>query len=165
MNSSSPWLEKQERSNSRAKKIVIGSIVAIVVIVAVAVGVGVGVSKSKSSSSSSNLSSSGSGSVQSNSDDPSDFTKNSSLVQSFYGIAYTPEGSQLPDCGNSLGEFTLTELRCPLPPSFLSPPSSPLSIFLSTCQHVLRTRGHLPLSTSLSHSLASACGALGLILS
>ena len=54
----------------------------------------------------------------------------------------------------------------PLPPLLSpSPPSSPLSIFLSSCQHVLHTRGHLPLSTSLSHSLASACGALGLILS
>ncbi|KAF7336800.1 Glycoside hydrolase [Mycena venus] len=34
--------------------------------------------------------------------DPSSFVKDPALVQSFYGIAYTPQGSQLPDCGNSL---------------------------------------------------------------
>ncbi|KAJ6513000.1 glycoside hydrolase family 17 protein [Mycena sanguinolenta] len=36
--------------------------------------------------------------------DPSSFTKDPALIQSFYGIAYTPEGSQLPGCGNSLDD-------------------------------------------------------------
>ncbi|TFL05915.1 glycoside hydrolase [Pterulicium gracile] len=36
------------------------------------------------------------------SNDPSYFTRNSALRKSFYGLAYTPEGSMLPNCGNSL---------------------------------------------------------------
>jgi hypothetical protein len=36
--------------------------------------------------------------------DPSSFAKDPALAQSFYGIAYTPEGSQMPNCGNSLGK-------------------------------------------------------------
>ena len=89
----------------------IGSIVGIIVIIGVAVGVGVGVSQSKSSSnksadgSGSGSSGSGSGSGSSSSGDPSDFEKNPALKQSFYGIAYTPEGSQLPECGNSIGAY------------------------------------------------------------
>ena len=90
----SAWLEKERKSNNRSKWIVIGSIVGLIVLIGVGVGVGVGVSKSKSSS---NNSSSGS-----SSGDASSFTKDPNLKQSFYGIAYTPEGSQLPDCGNSL---------------------------------------------------------------
>ncbi|KIJ13496.1 glycoside hydrolase family 17 protein [Paxillus involutus ATCC 200175] len=39
-----------------------------------------------------------------NPNDPSNFPKNPALKQSFYGIAYTPLGSQLPDCGSSLTE-------------------------------------------------------------
>lgn len=98
------WNEKPARSG-RAKWIVIGSLVGILVIIGVAVGVGVGVSKSKSNNSNkSGGSSSGSGSGSSSSGgDPSDFEKDPSLKQSFYGIAYTPEGSQLPDCGNNIG--------------------------------------------------------------
>ena len=34
------------------------------------------------------------------------FDKDDRLVKSFYGIAYTPEGSQYPACGNSLGAFS-----------------------------------------------------------
>ena len=64
------------------------------------VGLGVGLSH-KSSNDSANRSSSSSSS-SSDSSDPSDFTKDANLKQVFYGIAYTPEGSQLPDCGNNL---------------------------------------------------------------
>ncbi|EGN98846.1 glycoside hydrolase family 17 protein [Serpula lacrymans var. lacrymans S7.3] len=35
---------------------------------------------------------------------PNNFPKNNALIQSFYGLAYTPLGSQLPDCGNSIDE-------------------------------------------------------------
>ena len=87
----------------------ISSIIGIIVIVGVAVGVGVGVSQSKSSSnksaSGSGSGSSGSGSGSSSSGDPSNFEKDPALKQSFYGIAYTPEGSQLPECGNSIGKY------------------------------------------------------------
>ena len=104
MDSSSAWLEKQERSSSRAKWIVIASILGILAVIGIGVGVGVGVSKSNDdgdNKSSSNGGSSGS----SSSDDDSNFEKNDALKQSFYGFAYTPEGSQLPDCGNSIGMF------------------------------------------------------------
>lgn len=42
---------------------------------------------------------------QTDASDPSSFVLDTRLKKSFYGIAYTPEGSQLPDCGNSLGAF------------------------------------------------------------
>ncbi|KIY51722.1 glycoside hydrolase family 17 protein, partial [Fistulina hepatica ATCC 64428] len=42
---------------------------------------------------------------------PSDFQKDSRLHQSFYGIAYTPEGSQLAEnCGNSLDQV-ITDIQ------------------------------------------------------
>ncbi|KIK67807.1 glycoside hydrolase family 17 protein, partial [Collybiopsis luxurians FD-317 M1] len=40
--------------------------------------------------------------VQSNPNDPSSFAKDPNLHQSFYAMAYTPAGSQLPNCNNSL---------------------------------------------------------------
>ncbi|OSX57601.1 glycoside hydrolase family 17 protein [Postia placenta MAD-698-R-SB12] len=110
----SQWLEKQQASNRRSKFVVIGSIVALLVLVAVGVVVGILVTRSHSSSSSSK-SGSKSGSTsegvavgpygvvkQTNPDDPSTFIKDPNLLHSFYGIAYTPDNSQLPDCGNSL---------------------------------------------------------------
>ena len=47
---------------------------------------------------------------QTDPNDPSTFQLDSRLKKSFYGIAYTPEGSQLPDCGNSLGAFSRSTL-------------------------------------------------------
>lgn len=38
-----------------------------------------------------------------NGPDPSVFPKNPNFHQSLHGIAYSPEGSQLPNCGNTLG--------------------------------------------------------------
>ncbi|KAF9223715.1 glycoside hydrolase family 17 protein [Gyrodon lividus] len=104
----SDWLEKTQRSNKRSKFIVIGAVLTLAVLIAVGVSVGVVLSKKKTSN---NSSSSGTASPTStgvppgtNPDDPSNFQKNPALKQSFYGIAYTPLGSQLPDCGNSLQE-------------------------------------------------------------
>lgn len=88
---------------------VIGSIVTLIALIAAGVAVGVTVSKNNksSTSSSSALSDSGNGTTgavnQTNPDDPSTFIKDPNLKHSFYGLAYTPAGSQLPDCGNSLG--------------------------------------------------------------
>jgi hypothetical protein len=87
---------------------VIGSIAALVTLITVAVVVGVVVSKnnSKSGGNNSSGSSSSSGNVkQTDPNDPSTFVKDSDLHQSFYGMAYTPKGSQLPDCGNKLCEY------------------------------------------------------------
>lgn len=115
------WLEKQQAAKKRSKWIVsaiaqnamsncpltttssfqvIGSLIALVGLIAVGVGVGVGVSKSHKAS---GATSSNTKAVnQTNPNDPSSFEKNSALKQSFYGIAYTPEGVQLPDCGAKL---------------------------------------------------------------
>ncbi|KAG6862503.1 hypothetical protein C0995_000051 [Termitomyces sp. Mi166 len=95
---SGDWLERSEASKKRSKMIVIGSLVGLVVLIIIGVVVGVLVSKNKSSSDSS----SSSGVKQKDPNDPSTFVKDPALHQSFYGIAYTPEGSQLPDCGNNL---------------------------------------------------------------
>ncbi|KAH8100979.1 glycoside hydrolase [Cristinia sonorae] len=102
------YLEKQEAARTTRKKwIVIGSIIGLVAIIAVGVGVGVAVAKNNSNKDSSGKSSSGSHSgkgpvEQSDPNDPSTFVRDANLKHSFYGIAYTPEGSQLPDCGNNL---------------------------------------------------------------
>lgn len=59
-----------------------------------------------SSSSSSSVSSTNKngGSGTSISGDPSDFTKDSNLKQSFYAMGYSPSGSILPTCGANLAE-------------------------------------------------------------
>ena len=88
---------------------VIGTVLGIVILAAVGIAVGVTVAKNHSSSSSSTRSGSSSSSVnQTDPNDPSTFEKDSRLVKSFWGIAYTPEGSQYPDCGNRLGTYTAT---------------------------------------------------------
>lgn len=77
------------------------------------IGVAVGVPLAKrqhnqndTAASSSGASSGGKGSGNpSTGPDPSIFPKDPNLHQSFYGMAYTPVGSQLPDCGSSLGEL------------------------------------------------------------
>ncbi|EJF64819.1 glycoside hydrolase, partial [Dichomitus squalens LYAD-421 SS1] len=90
----------------------IGGLVGLIALIAIGVGVGVSVAKSHSSSSSSKKSSGSSTSVvnQTDPNDPSTFQLDSRLKKSFYGIAYTPEGSQLPDCGNSL-EDVITDIQ------------------------------------------------------
>ena len=76
----------------------------IVLVIIIAVSVSVGVVVSRRNSNTRNSSSSNSGAVsQTDPNDPSTFVKNPNLHQAFYGIAYTPVGSQLPNCGNSLG--------------------------------------------------------------
>ncbi|KAH9856667.1 glycoside hydrolase [Lenzites betulinus] len=113
--SNSQWLEKEQSRSRRSKWIVIGSLVAVIGLIAIGVGVGVTVAKNhKSSSSSSSSTSSASSAVgvvnQTDANDPSTFVRDDRLVQSFYGIAYTPEGSQLPDCGNSLTDV-ITDIQ------------------------------------------------------
>jgi exo-beta-1,3-glucanase (GH17 family) len=92
--------------------IILGSVVGIIAIIAIGVGVGVGVSNHKngnnrSSSNGSKGSGSGSGTnttvvPQTNPNDPSTFVKDSRLKQSFYGIAYTPQGAIPPNCTSTL---------------------------------------------------------------
>jgi exo-beta-1,3-glucanase (GH17 family) len=103
---SNQWLEKQQSGSKRSKWMVIGSALALVGLIVIGVVVGIVVSKNakKSGSGSTSKGSSNGPSVvtQSDPNDPSTFQKDSRLKQSFYGMAYTPDGSQLPQCGNSL---------------------------------------------------------------
>ncbi|KZT19017.1 glycoside hydrolase family 17 protein [Neolentinus lepideus HHB14362 ss-1] len=104
----SNWLEKQESRGKRSRWIVIGSVLGLVGLIAIGVALGVTLSKKSSSKTSS---SSTSGVVnQTDPNDPSTFEKNPNLHQSFYGIAYTPEGSQYPACGNSLDQV-ITDIQ------------------------------------------------------
>lgn len=96
--------------SGRRKWVIIGSIVGLLAVIGIAVGVGVGVTqsnKNKNNSASSTTGAAGSasnpgGPRQSDPNDPSTFEKDPNLHKAFYGIAYTPEGSQLPNCGNTL---------------------------------------------------------------
>lgn len=71
--------------------------------VLIAVGVTLGVVLTKKNSN--NDSTSGAAPPGTNPNDPSNFQKNPALKQVFWGLAYTPIGAQLPDCGATLGEY------------------------------------------------------------
>ncbi|KAF9506889.1 glycoside hydrolase family 17 protein [Hydnum rufescens UP504] len=89
----------QEKASSPRSKFWLWGTVAIVTIVAIG-GIVAGVVLSRHKSSSSSTSTGGGGSNKnSSSSDPSSFTKNPALKNSFYGFAYTPLGAILPDCG------------------------------------------------------------------
>jgi len=90
---------------------VFSTFIAILIIGAIiGVAVGVPLSKKKTqngaavSGSSGPPSNGGGKPPKTSGSDPSVFPKDQNLHQSFYGMAYTPDGSQLPNCGNSLGE-------------------------------------------------------------
>ncbi|KAJ3758878.1 glycoside hydrolase [Lentinula raphanica] len=106
--------EKTQTRSQRSKWIIIGSVIGVLGLIAIGVGVGVGVSKNNSKNSSSTSSDATNGAtsnsssngdpVQTNPNDPSTFEKDPNLHQSFYALAYTPAGSQLPNCTNSLDD-------------------------------------------------------------
>lgn len=81
-----------KKSNKKAW-IIGGVIGAVVVIGAIVGGVVGGVMKSKSNSGSSGSGSNSNGATLSNPNDPSSFSKDPNLHQSFWGFAYTPEVS------------------------------------------------------------------------
>jgi exo-beta-1,3-glucanase (GH17 family) len=98
-------MEKPPTRSKRSKWIVIGSVLALLGLVIIGVVVGVVVSKNnkKTSGGAKKGDSSGPAVVnQTDPHDPSTFVKDSRLKQSMYGMAYTPENSQLPGCGNKL---------------------------------------------------------------
>ncbi|KAF8914728.1 glycoside hydrolase superfamily [Mucidula mucida] len=119
-------LEKSQKRNARAKWIAIGSITALLILIAIGVGVGVGVSKANKNNNNNSAASSSSGTGSSDTDsptqdgpggttqtdpnDPSSFTKDSRLHKSLYGIAYTPVGSIMPDCGSELKDI-ITDIQ------------------------------------------------------
>ncbi|CAA7266970.1 unnamed protein product [Cyclocybe aegerita] len=105
----STWMEPKAPKSNRRKWIVMSICLAVAGIIIIVVTVAVVVSNNhkknstlSTTSGSTSGTNSGSGTVQTNPHDPSSFTKDPKLHQSLYGIAYTPVGSQLPDCGNSL---------------------------------------------------------------
>jgi len=109
----SEWLEKQQTGNRRSKLLVIGALIALLAIIAVGVGVGVSVSNKNraTSNGSSNGSNNSSNPVQqTDPNDPSTFKKDSRLKQSFYGLAYTPNGAIYPTCGAKLADV-ITDIQ------------------------------------------------------
>lgn len=117
------WLEKDTSGSGRRKWLVLGAVAALLALIGIGVGVGVAVSHNhnnsnkNASSSSGNGSGSGSGSgnngsvvPQTDPNDPSTFVKDSRLHQVFYGMAYTPVGTQLPACGATLPDV-ITDIQ------------------------------------------------------
>ncbi|KIK54900.1 glycoside hydrolase family 17 protein [Collybiopsis luxurians FD-317 M1] len=88
-----PFVEEKSPSSRNRKRWVMIGLALVIVAAIVAIVVGVVLSQEKKSSSSS------SSDDDSVSGDPSQFSKDSRLKQSFWGIAYTPEGTLYPDCG------------------------------------------------------------------
>lgn len=123
------WMEQQEKKSKRSRLIVsvaanwsgaptnkpqvIGTVVALLGLIVVGVVVGVVVSNNnKKPSNRSSSGSSGPSQVnQTDPNDPSTFVKDSRLKKSFWGLAYTPEGSLLPNCGNSLSVLSDLPIR------------------------------------------------------
>lgn len=95
-------------SKSKKKWWIIGGVVAAIVIIAAVVGGVVGSQKSKSGSSGGNSSSGAgnSGTGNAANTDASNFDKDPRLHQSFWGFAYTPQGSVPPMCGATQGNVT-----------------------------------------------------------
>ena len=93
----------------------ISALVGVVALIAIGVGVGVSLS-SKNRTKSSNNTSGGSGSngsnpvKQSDPNDPSTFQKDPRLIQSFYGLAYSPNGAIYPQCGAALPDV-ITDIQ------------------------------------------------------
>ena len=69
----------------------------LLLLIGIGVGVGVGVTQANKGGSKSGSSSTGKGATGSE----SNFAKDPNLKKSFRGLAYTPEGSLMPNCGNS----------------------------------------------------------------
>jgi exo-beta-1,3-glucanase (GH17 family) len=107
------WSEKEALAarKKRSRWIVIGSVLSLLGLIIIGVVVGVVVSKNKKASSASGGSSSDPQVVkETNPNDPSTFTKDSRLKPALYGLAYTPENSLLPDCGNQLADV-ITDIQ------------------------------------------------------
>jgi len=116
---STPWMEKYDTgSSSRRKWIILGSVLGLLVLIGIGVGVGVAVSHNKDkgnnrASTTSNSPAAANPSAvpaQTDPNDPSTFEKNPKLISSFWGMAYTPEGSILPNCGSTLAEV-ITDMQ------------------------------------------------------
>ncbi|KAI0749740.1 glycoside hydrolase [Daedaleopsis nitida] len=124
---SSAWLEKEQSRSRRSKWIVIGTVSTILILIIVGIAVGVTVAKSHKSSSSSSFSSTAV--TQTDPNDPSSFVRDSRLKKSFWALAYTPENSQYPDCGNTL-EDVITDIQ------LMSQLTSQIRLYGADCNQV-----------------------------
>ncbi|KAF8349060.1 glycoside hydrolase family 17 protein [Amanita rubescens] len=101
--------DKPSIASKRKRCVVFSTFIAVLIIGAI-IGVAIGVPLSKKKTQNDTAASGPSGSSsngggkppKTSNSDPSVFPKDPNLHQSFYGMAYTPDGSQLPNCGNSL---------------------------------------------------------------
>ncbi|WVQ84409.1 hypothetical protein IAT38_006561 [Cryptococcus sp. DSM 104549] len=91
-----------QKARSRKRWWLIASAVGVLALIGIIVGVVVSQVKKNNDSSNDSASSGSSGSGNGTltvGDDPSDFTKDANLHQSFWGFAYTPNDAQVPWCG------------------------------------------------------------------
>ncbi|KAI0288814.1 glycoside hydrolase [Russula brevipes] len=103
------WQEKYSSGRGRRKWLIWGGVIAVLAVIAIGVGVGVSVSNknknntsNKSSNNPNSPTTSASPVPQTDPNDPSTFIKDPRLKQSFYAMAYTPDGSIPPNCSISL---------------------------------------------------------------
>jgi hypothetical protein len=94
---------------------IIGALVGLLAVIAIGVGVGVSLSNKNRSSSNGTTSNDGSGNStspvqQDDPNDPSTFKKDDRLKQSFYGMAYSPNGVLYPECGAALADV-ITDIQ------------------------------------------------------
>ncbi|KAJ2922551.1 hypothetical protein H1R20_g14549, partial [Candolleomyces eurysporus] len=99
----SPWLQHQQKGQQRSKFLIWGGVLVVVGLIIIGVVVGVVVSNNRKKNEDTKSSTSDAVN-QTDPNDPSTFIKDPNLHQAFYGMAYTPENSQLPGCGNKLSE-------------------------------------------------------------
>ncbi|KAF9060949.1 glycoside hydrolase superfamily [Rhodocollybia butyracea] len=106
-------VEKRQCPKAERNWSIVGGLACFGLLVIIGIIVGVVVSQTHKNTGSSNSNSnanSGSGSQKSISGDPSSFTKDSRLKQSFYGIAYTPQDSIYPNCNIQLADV-ITDMQ------------------------------------------------------
>jgi hypothetical protein len=96
---------------------IVGALIALAAVIGIGVGVGVSLSnKNRTSTTNGNNSNGNSNSnssnpvTQSDPNDPSTFQKDPRLIQSFYGIAYEPNGVIPPACGAKLSDV-ITDIQ------------------------------------------------------
>ncbi|KAJ3795930.1 hypothetical protein GGU11DRAFT_746604 [Lentinula aff. detonsa] len=118
------WIDHTRLGNR--KKWVLGGLIAIIIAIIVTIILGVVLSRKSSSSSSSDDIISG---------DPSQFTKDSSLKRSFWGIAYTPKGTLYPDCGAKLSDV-VTDIQ------LLSQLTARIRVYGADCNTTALVAGH-----------------------
>jgi len=115
---SSAWLEKEQTRGRRNRLLMVGGIAVAAILIVGGIIAGVVIAKSHKSSSSSPSSTNSTTSLkigtpdpnsnyfavvqQTDANDPSTFQKDPNLSNSFYALAYTPFGSQIPNCGANL---------------------------------------------------------------